>query len=139
MLIWRQRSGHFQTNSPIRETQMFNNRLLNVFAIVTLAVVAALTAWMVMVTSETASRGIADRSYDAVEQLRVGRLANPAVADHAYDTIEQLRSERLVGRAVADHSYDTIEDARAQRYTTNTADALDQHDRHPQRPRRKLR
>ncbi|MBP7692509.1 MAG: hypothetical protein KA764_11355 [Anaerolineales bacterium] len=60
---------------------------------------------------------VADRSYDAIENLRALRLVNPPlVADRSYDAIENLRALRLVNPPlVADRSYDAIENLRATR------------------------
>lgn len=83
-------------------------------------VLIALTVIMVVFFAVREANGSsafanADRSYDAVEQVRAGHSGVDLLADRSYDAVESLRDQRAVGALVADRSYDQIETMRVMR------------------------
>jgi len=88
---------------------MFTNRISKFFIFV-LVVTAALST--VSFVTRSASLPQADRSYDAVEQLRVARPSVSSVS--GYDQIEALRIQRGATLSTT-FGYDAIEQVRLAR------------------------
>ncbi|HTP00499.1 MAG TPA: hypothetical protein VMJ64_03935 [Anaerolineales bacterium] len=104
---------------------MTTNRMFAILVVFALAIVTLFTFREAVATQAAAS---ADRSYDQIEQARLGRVQ----ADASYEQVETLRLERssdsqdssyqevemlraLRATVAADRSYDAIENLRASR------------------------
>lgn len=108
-----------QINHPISEVTMFHNRLFNVFGIAIALVLMVMT--VLTVQAGLATKAVADRSYDQVEQQRGVRAA----ADRSYDLLEAVRADRSAPAAKADDSYDKIDSLRAHRTWESAAASYD--------------
>lgn len=112
-----------QINHPISEVTMFHNRLFNVFGIAIALVLMVMT--VLTVQAGLATKPVADRSYDQVEQQRGVRAAAPA--DRSYDPLEAVRADRSASAAKADDSYDKIDSLRSHRTWESAAASYDAH------------
>ena len=108
---------------------MTANRLLYVGIAIALALVAALTFVNARTSIALAQgdraydqiertraerwieNGLADRSYDGIENQRLGAAGSPI--DHSYEGLERIRAQRSV--PLADRAYDQIENLRLMR------------------------
>jgi hypothetical protein len=104
-----------------------NNNRNSKFQIAFTVVVSAI-AILTLGMAKFSTASVADRSYDAVEQIRGGRSLVPLSAIASYDAVEHLRVERTfspvasgydlleqlrISRGLsADRSYDNVEQAR---------------------------
>jgi hypothetical protein len=101
---------------------MLHNRLFKMFGI---AIALVLAVMMVLtVQAGLATKAVADRSYDQIEQLRAARPAVPA--DRSYDSLEALRANRSASAVTVDASDDKLAELRARRLAAAVAaDASD--------------
>ena len=91
---WRNRR---QIKHLISEVPILHNRLLKMFGITIALVLAVMT--VLTVQAGLATKAVADRSYDQVEQQRAARSAAPS--DRSYDSLEALRARRAWASAAA--------------------------------------
>ncbi len=106
---------------------MSKNRVLYVLIGVAL-LVTSFSLWQV-VSSQAAVPAQADRSYDAIENIRSYSRAIPRFAaskpqaDSSYDAVESIRGSRSLSSAIgqADRSYDGIENIRQNRISPAAA------------------
>ena len=102
---------------------MFANPISKIFVVVLVLGAALLTVSFV---SRSHAVPAADRSYDAIEQLRSRAASAP---DASYDAIERLRLHRFDAGNASPSDYDLVEVLRVQRSSATPLDAYLQYRR----------
>jgi hypothetical protein len=94
---------------------MLANRFTRMLVIALIVLAAFVTIGFAAISSKAAP---ADRSFDAVEQVRASRYSSAPALDSSYDQLESLRLGRQISHFVSASSDDQIEKLRIERLSS---------------------